>query len=89
MLTCVPHNKGSAYDYTSGAPDMKHVEDLSQRRQSKALSDSSSRRGSRSKKSPEVTEKKEIVADEEQPAPEQPVEDDPVANVEVSAENGN
>jgi Amt family ammonium transporter len=84
----ISRHKGSAYDM-SGLPDMKHVEDLSQRRQAKMLNDSSSsRRGSRkSNKSPEMTEKKEIVADEEQPA-EQPADGEPVANVEVSVADG-
>lgn len=71
----ISRHKGSAYDM-SGNPDVKHVEDLSQRRAT--LTDSSSRRGSRRSKnkgSPETTEKKEIIADEEQPVvPEQPVD---------------
>jgi len=81
----ISRHKGSAYDM-SGDADVKHVEDLSQRRASKALTDSSSRRGSRRSKkgSPQTTEKKEIVADEEQPAaPEQPADGEAVATVEV------
>lgn len=75
---------GSAYDLT-GEADAKHVEDLSQRRASKMLSDSSSRHGSRrsKKETPELTEKKEILADEEQPAvPEKPEAEVPVANAD-------
>ena len=78
-------HKGSAYDM-SGEADKKHFEDLSQRRASKVLSDSSSKRGSRRSKmngSPQQTEKKEIVVDEEQPdTPEQPL-----AEVEVDNED--
>ncbi len=55
-------HKGSAYDM-SGEADMKHFEDLSQRRAS-SIGDSSSRRGSRrsNRGSPEQTKKKEIAA---------------------------
>lgn len=78
----ISRHKGSAYDMKDA--DAKYVEDLSHRRAS-ALNDSSSRRGSRrsKKQSPEVTEKKQVEADEEQPAvPEQPTADDePAMNV--------
>jgi hypothetical protein len=67
-------HKGSAYDM-SGEADMKHFEDLSQRRAS-SIGDSSSRRGSR-------TKKKEIVADEEQTNP----PEQPAADVEVGNED--
>jgi Amt family ammonium transporter len=76
-------HKGSAYDM-SGEADMKHFEDLSQRRAS-SIGDSSSRRGSRrsNRGSPEQTKKKEIVADEEQPNP----PEQPAADVEVGNED--
>lgn len=82
----ISRHKGPAYDISGGNADTKYVEDLSHRRAS--LTDSSSKRGSRRSKkngSPKQSEKKEIVADEEQPAvPEQPVADDePASNVEI------